>query len=86
MERETIPLLFIKAVIEKSLQGKYDFGNKLRASQTHDFEFLLPTKNKQVDKNFMSDFIKVIEKIVIKDLVEWTDKKIAATKEVIEHD
>ena len=79
-------LLFIKAVIEKSLQGKYDFGNKLRASQTHDFEFLLPTKNKQVDKNFMSDFIKVIEKIVIKDLVEWTDKKIAATKEVIEHD
>ena len=79
-------LLFIKAVIEKSLQGKYDFGNKLRASQTHDFEFLLPTKNKQVDKNFMSDFIKVIEKIVIKDLVEWTDKKIAAIKEVIEHD
>lgn len=46
-------------------------------------EISLPTKNKQPDYTFMSDFIKVIEKLVIKDLVEWTDKKIQATKEVV---
>ena len=46
-------------------------------------EFQIPTQNNQPDYTFMSDFIKVIEKLVIKDLVEWTDKKIKATKEVV---
>ncbi|HFU4109451.1 TPA: restriction endonuclease subunit S [Streptococcus suis] len=46
-------------------------------------EVSLPTQNNQPDYTFMSDFIKVIEKLVIKDLVEWTDKKIQATKEVV---
>ncbi|NYS33241.1 restriction endonuclease subunit S [Streptococcus danieliae] len=77
-------LLFIQTIIGKSLSGKYDFGHKLRASQTHDFEFNLPVEvNKQPDYIFMSDFIRVIEKLVIRDLVEWTDKKIKATKEVV---
>ena len=76
-------LLFLKTIIEKQLLGKYDFGHKLRASQTYDIEFQIPTQNNQPDYTFMSDFIKVIEKLVIKDLVEWTDKKIKATKEVV---
>lgn len=76
-------LLFLKTIIEKQLLGKYDFGHKLRASQTYDMEFQIPTQNNQPDYTFMSDFIKVIEKLVIKDLVEWTDKKIQATKEVV---
>ncbi|TWS95402.1 hypothetical protein FRX52_00960 [Streptococcus sp. sy018] len=46
-------------------------------------EMLLPNKNQFPDYDFMSDLIKVIEKLVIKDLVEWTDKKIAATKEIV---
>ncbi|HFU3982332.1 TPA: restriction endonuclease subunit S [Streptococcus suis] len=76
-------LLFLKTIIEKQLLGKYDFGHKLRASQTYDMEFQIPTQTNQPDYTFMSDFIKVIEKLVIKDLVEWTDKKIQATKEVV---
>lgn len=76
-------LLFLKTIIEKQLLGKYDFGHKLRASQTYDMEFQIPTQNNQPDYTFMSNFIKVIEKLVIKDLVEWTDKKIEATKEVV---
>lgn len=46
-------------------------------------EVSLPTQNNQPDYTFMSGFIKVIEKLVIKDLVEWTDKKIQATKGVV---
>lgn len=76
-------LLFLKTIIEKQLLGKYDFGHKLRASQTYDMEFQIPTQNNQPDYTFMSDFIKVIEKLVIKDLVEWTDKQIQVTKEVV---
>ena len=31
----------------------------------------------------MEDFIKVVEKLVIKDVVIWADKKIEATKQVV---
>jgi len=31
----------------------------------------------------MENFIKAIEKLVIKDVVQWTDKKIEATKKVV---
>ena len=81
--KDTGALLYLKTVIEKSLVGKYDFGNKLRASQTHRFEFRVPMQNGAIEYQFMSDFIKVIEKIVIKDLVKFTDKKISLTKEVV---
>lgn len=43
----------------------------------------LPIQNNQIDYQFMSDFIRAVEKLVIKDLVIWADKKIAATKEVV---
>lgn len=45
-------------------------------------EILLPSQKNQPNYSFMSDFIKVVEKLVIRDLVDWTDKKIEATKEV----
>ena len=76
-------LLYLKTIIEKSLVGKYDFGSKLRASQTHNFQFDVPKINNQIDYTFMSDFIRAVEKLVIKDLVIWADKKIATTKEVV---
>ena len=81
--KDTESLLYLKTVIGKSLLGKHDFGNKLRASQTHEFEFEVPICKGQINYQFMSDFIKVVEKIVIKDLVQWTDKKIAAAKEIV---
>ena len=31
----------------------------------------------------MQDFISAVQKLVIKDVVEYADKKIAATKEVV---
>lgn len=77
-------LLYLKTIIEKSLVGKYDFGSKLRASQTHNFQFDIPKINNQIDYTFMSDFIRAVEKLVIKDLVIWADKKIAATKEIVD--
>ncbi len=81
--KDSKALLYLKTVIEKTLVGKYDFGSKLRASQTHNFQFDVPQINNQIDYRFMSDFIRAVEKLVIKDLVIWADKKIAATKEVV---
>lgn len=76
-------MLYLETVIGKGLANKYDFGHKLRASQSYDLEFMLPSQNKQPDYTFMSDFIRAVEKLVIKDLVQWLDKEIVATKEVV---
>ncbi|WP_103577023.1 restriction endonuclease subunit S, partial [Campylobacter concisus] len=55
-------MMYICAVIGKSLSSKFDFGNKLRASQTYDFEIPLPViKNKEIDFYFMENYITSIE-------------------------
>ena len=45
-------------------------------------EIEVPTLNGEIDYKFMEDFIYAIEKLVIKDVVIWADKKISATKQV----
>ena len=44
---------------------------------------LLPIKDGEIYYEFMENFIKAIEKLVIKDVVLWADKKIEATKKVV---
>lgn len=47
-------------------------------------KIILPTNDSgEIDYDFMQNFIKAIEKLVIKDVVLWADKKIEATKNVI---
>jgi hypothetical protein len=43
----------------------------------------LPTQNHQLDYAIMDTFISAIQKMVIKDVVMYTDKKIATTKSVV---
>ena len=54
-------MLFFAISIEKSLLGKFSFGNKLRSSQSFDFKFQLPTKNGKIDFEFMESFIAELE-------------------------
>ncbi|MGP1486077.1 MAG: restriction endonuclease subunit S [Campylobacter sp.] len=76
-------MLYFTTVISKSLFGKFSYGQKLRISQSLNFKIKLPTKNGEIDYDFMQNFIKAIEKLVIKEVVEWNDTKIAATKQVL---
>lgn len=69
--------------IQKSIKQRFGWENKAVWSKVQKESIQLPTQNGQIDYQFMSDFIKVIEKLVIKDLVQWTDKKIAAAKEIV---
>ncbi|MDY3133597.1 MAG: restriction endonuclease, partial [Campylobacter lanienae] len=41
------------------------------------------TANGEIDFEFMNNFIKAIEKLVIKDVVLYTDNKIKATKSIV---
>lgn len=76
-------MLFLAASMEKSLFGKFDFGKKLRSSQSLNFKIQLPTQNKKPDYATMETFISAIQKLVIKDVVLYADRKIEATKSVV---
>ena len=76
-------MLYFAASISKSLRGRFSYGKKLRSSQSLKFKINLPAVNDRIDYDFMENFIKAIEKLVIKDVVLWADKKIEATKKVV---
>ncbi|WP_191135320.1 restriction endonuclease subunit S [Pasteurella canis] len=77
-------MLFLTKASEKALEGKFSYGKKLRSSQSLKFKMALPTKNNTPDYNYMALLISAIQKLVIKDVVLYADRKIAATKHIIE--
>lgn len=69
-------MLFFTTSMKKSISGKFDFGNKLRSSQSLNFNMKLPLKNKKPDFVVMVTLISSIQKLVIKDVVMYVNKKI----------
>ncbi len=76
-------MLFFTTSMEKSISGKFDFGKKLRSSQSLDFKMKLPSQNQQPNYAIMETFISAIQKLVIKDVVLYADSKITATKTIV---
>lgn len=79
-------MLFYKTSMEKSVYGKFDYGNKLRSSQSYEFKMRLPTKNKKPDYTSMDTFISAIQKLVIKDVVQYSEKKVKLHSQIINKD
>ncbi|WP_236845203.1 restriction endonuclease subunit S [Campylobacter devanensis] len=77
--------LFFQCVLEKVLYPKYSrdylatWDNKVE----NDVISLPVTASGEIDFEFMNNFIKAIKKLVIKDVVLYTDNKIKATKSIV---
>lgn len=77
-------MLYFSSCMEKSIRGKFSFGKKLRSSQSFNFRIFLPVNSDDsTDYAFMETFISAVQKLVIKDVVLYADKKIAATKQAV---
>ncbi|WP_231724631.1 restriction endonuclease subunit S [Streptobacillus felis] len=74
--------LFIVSQINK-LQVFFEDYSINATDSLPNLKIELPFNNKKLDFKFMEDFIRVIEKLVIKDVVLWAEKKIQATKKII---
>ncbi len=72
-------MLFFTTSMEKSILGKFDYGNKLRSSQSLNFKMQLPTTNNQPNYKLMETFISAVQKLVIKDVVLYVDNKMSKT-------
>jgi hypothetical protein len=65
-----------------STSNQYDYGTKFNRVAMNKTKMQLPTKNNQPDYKLMETLISAIQKLVIKDVVLYTDKKIADTQTV----
>ena len=75
-------MLFFAAAMGRALRGKYSYGKKLRSSQSIHFKMQLPTKDGKPDYDAMAALISAVQKLVIKDVVLYADRKIEKTKDV----
>lgn len=70
--------IFVTSAIHKaSHTGKFNYGNNFYASDADELYIKLPTKNGAPDYTSMKTYIRAIEKLVIKDVVEYADKNIS---------
>ncbi len=75
--------MFVTSAIHKaSHTGKFDYGHNFYAKDADALDIMLPTKNGYPDYEYMERLISAIQKLVIKDVVLYTDAKINATKAV----
>ena len=82
-ERTKLNLLYITTCVFKSLSHKYSWGNSVSKAKIKCDKISLPSKNGKPDFAIMKTFISAIQKLVIKDVVLYSNRKIAAIKEVL---
>ncbi|WQV87613.1 restriction endonuclease subunit S [Helicobacter pylori] len=76
--------LFIITCIYKALNNKYSWGDSISNTKIQNDSILLPTNpHGKIDFNFMRTLINALMKQTIQGVVQYSDAKIQATKEVI---
>lgn len=71
--------------VNRSLKHKYSWGNSISSKKIKSDVIMLPVKNDKPDFDTMETLISAVKKLVIKDVVEYTNNKIKATKQAIAH-
>ncbi|MGI5085862.1 restriction endonuclease subunit S, partial [Treponema putidum] len=75
--------LSLVTCIYKNLRHKYTWNNSVSHAKILSDTIFLPVKNNEPDYAFMERFMIAVQKLVIKDIVVWTNKKMEAYKKVV---
>jgi hypothetical protein len=75
-EKNKLSQLYLATCINKSLGHKYSWGDSISNRKIQKDKVSLPIKNKKLNYEIMETFISAIEKLVIKDVVLYTNKKL----------
>lgn len=78
-------LCFFSATIKKSIKLKFSYENEAGWEKVKKEYIQLPTKNKEIDFEFMENFISAIEKLVIKDVVKYAKKNKEIINQIIKN-
>lgn len=75
--------IFVTGAIHKAAHtGKFNYGHNFYAKDADALDIMLPVKNGVPDYISMSTLISAIRKLVIKDVVLYTNRKVSAAKKI----
>lgn len=74
-EKSKLTQLYLATCVNKSLGHKYSWGDSISNRKIQTDKVSLPVENKQPNYEIMETFISAIQKLVIKDVVLYADKK-----------
>lgn len=77
--------LYLATCVNKSLKHQYSWGDSISKNKIQKDFISLPTKNNQPDYDSMGLLISAVQKLVIKDVVLYSQTKIDATKNILKH-
>lgn len=76
--------IFVTSAIHKtSYNGQFNYGRNFYAKDADELNISLPSQNNSPDYELMETFISAIQKLVINDMVLYADRKIGATKSIV---
>lgn len=86
---ESVPMkssIFLTAAIHKAAHtGKFDYGHNFYAKDADALDIQLPTIDGNPDYDTMTILISAVQKLVIKDIVLYADRKIEKAKTITNH-
>lgn len=71
------------AIHKSSYAGKFSYARNFYAKDADELNIFLPSQNNAPNYDYMALLISAIQKLVIKDVVLYADKKIEATKQAM---
>lgn len=87
---ESIPMkaaIFVTSACHKAAHtGKFDYGHNFYAKDADALNIMLPSKDGKPDYESMELLISAIQKLVIKDVVLYAERKIDATKQAVKNE
>ena len=82
-EKSKFNQLFLATCVKIGLGYKYSWGDSISNKKIQTDTFSLPSTKGVPAYAYMEVFIKAVQKLVIKEVVEYADRKIEATREVV---
>lgn len=82
-KRTKLNQLYLATCINKSLKHKYSWGNSISNKKIQKDKVSLPIGDMHANYAIMETFISAIQKLVIKDVVLYANRKIDATKSIV---
>ncbi|MGU8479048.1 restriction endonuclease subunit S, partial [Clostridium perfringens] len=85
---EDLPMksaIFVTTSINKSSHnGQFNYGKNFYAKDADELNIMLPEKSNKPNYTYMETLISAIQKLVIRDVVIFADRRIESTKQVID--
>jgi hypothetical protein len=75
---------WIITICKVNTRDKFNYGSKYNRNEMNNTRIYLPDDNGEIDYDYVENFISAIQKLVIKDLVEYNNLKFETTRKVIE--